>query len=149
MNSGYYLSVDLISRKKFIPGDLERIVSVIESNDDFFDLCSALSASISMNFSNHLEIYAEDIKFDSDKISEVEQFIEILDSLIPGGWSNDSKIEWSSDYPERTYLWFKNSDVWESVTKNHDRGIWREEEEWDGRDSDYDYPDYTDPEDNW
>lgn len=149
MKSGYYLSADLISKRKFTSDDLERITSEMELNEDFFDLCSVLSGFISMNFSSHVEIYAEDIKFDSDKVTEVEQFIEIIDSLIPGGWGNDSKIEWTSDYPEMTYLWFKNSDVWESVTKDHDRGIWREEEEWDKDDSDYGYPDYTDPEDNW
>lgn len=149
MKSGYYLNVDLVSKKKFTQEDLEKIQSSLELNEDFFDICSILSGFISMNFSSHIEIYAEDIKFDTDKIAEIEDFIEILDSLVPGGWGNDSKIEWTSEYPEISYFWFKNSDSWESVTKDHDRGIWREEEEWDEEDKGYDYPDYSDPEDNW
>ena len=102
-----------------------------------------------MNFSNHVEIYSDDIGFESDKLSEVEDFIEIVDSLIPGGWDNDSKIEWSSDYPDISYVWFKNGDLWELVTKEHDRGIWGEEEEWDNNDKSSNYSSDIDPDDFW
>ncbi len=149
MKSGYYLSLDLISKKKFPQEDLKKIENSIDSNEDFFDVCSILSGLLSMNFSNHVEIYSEDIEFETDKLGEIEDFIGVVDSLIPGGWDSDSKIEWSSDYPDMSYVWFKNGDEWESVTKEHDRGTYGEEEDWDKGDSDYGYSNDIDPEDFW
>lgn len=149
MKPGYYLSVDLISKRKFPSEDLKKIENSLELNEDFFDICSILSGFITMNFSNHVEIYSDDIGFEADKLSEVEDFIEIVDSLIPGGWDNDSKIEWSSDYPDISYVWFKNGDLWELVTKEHDRGIWGEEEEWDNNDKSSNYSSDIDPDDFW
>jgi len=149
MKSSYYLNVDLVSRRKFTNEDLGKIKNSLELNEDFFDLCSILAESISMNFSSHIEIYAEDIEFDSDKLNEIEEFVNILDSTILGGWGNDSKIEWTSEYPNISYLWFKNNDTWDLVTKDHDRGVWGEGEEWDSKDSDYGYSNDIDPEDTW
>jgi hypothetical protein len=63
-----------------------------------------------------------------------------MDSLIPGGWGDDSKIEWIIEIPEQTTIWYKENGVWKSVTKNHDRGILGEEEEWNNSiDDDYQY----------
>jgi hypothetical protein len=149
MKSNYYLNVDLVSKKKFSPDDLEKIKNDLELNEDFFDLCSILSESISINFSNHIEIYVEDVEFDSDKMNEVEEFVTVIDSTISGGWGNDSKIEWTSEYPNISYLWFKNDEDWDLVTKDHDRGVLGESEEWDSKDSDYGYGADLDPEDNW
>ncbi len=149
MKSSYYLNIDIVSRRKFTNGDVEKIKSSLDLNEDFLDLCSILSESISMNFSSHIEIYAEDIEFDVDKLSEIEKLVDIIDTFIPGGCGNDSKIEWTSEYPDTSSLWFKNDDTWELVVKDHDRGIWREEEEWDNTDSNYGYSGDLDPEDNW
>jgi hypothetical protein len=137
MKSSYYLNIDLVSKRKFTQEDLEKIKNSLELNEDFFDLCSILAESISMNFSSHIEIYV------------VEEFVNILDSTISGGWGNDSKIEWTSEYPNVSYLWFKNDDSWDLVTKDHDRGVWGEEEEWDSKDSGYGYGGDLDPDDNW
>jgi macrodomain Ter protein organizer (MatP/YcbG family) len=86
MKSSYYLNIDLVSKRKFTQEDLEKIKNSLELNEDFFDLCSILAESISMNFSSHIEIYVEDAEFDSDKLNEVEEFVNILDSTISGGW---------------------------------------------------------------
>lgn len=149
MESNYYLNIDLVSKKKFSPEDLGKIKNALELNEDFFDLCSILSESISINFSNHIEIYAEDVEFDSNKMSEVEEFVSIIDSTISGGWCNDSKIEWTSEYPNISYLWFRNNEDWDLITKDHDRGVWGESEEWDSKDSLYGYSSDLDSEDIW
>jgi len=101
-------------------------------NEDFLNFCMLFSESASINFSGHLEIYIEDHPFETDLLIEVEDLILSIDSLIPGGWGSDSKVEWSTEsMPGPTHVWFKDSDGWEVLVKDHDRGFLGEDEEWD------------------
>ncbi len=149
MKSNYFLTVDLTSNKKFLKDQIDEIKSGLELNEDFLKFCTLFSASLDINFNGYIEIYIEDHPFDNDILNEVEDLIENLDSFIPGGWVSDSKIEWVSEIPDQTYVWFKDGDEWSSVIKEHDRGFIGEEEEWDEDSSDSysSYDDYDD--DSW
>jgi len=47
--------------------------------------------------------------------------IEEIDDIIPGKWSNDSKVEFHSNIPPITYIWYKEGKEWKEVAKNPDR----------------------------
>ena len=150
MKSNYFLTVDLTSNKKFLKDQIEEIKSNLELNEDFLKFCTLFSTALDVNFNGYVEIYIEDQPFDNDILSEVEDLVENLDSFIPGGWVSDSKIEWISEIPDQTYVWFKDGSEWSSVVREHDRGFIGEEEEWDddSGDSYGSYDDYEN-EDSW
>lgn len=132
MKSNYFLNVELTSDRKFNSSDIADIKDSLELNEDFLGLCILFSESLSINFSGHLEIYIEDQPFENDILTEVGDLMLTIDSLIPGGWESDSKIELSTEsMPRPTHVWFKDSDGWEVLVKGHDRGFLGEDEEWD------------------
>ena len=149
MKSNYFLTIDLTSNKKFLRDQIEDIKSNLELNEDFLKFSTLFSAALDVNFNGFIEIYIEDQPFDNDILNEVEDLIENIDSFIPGGWVSDSKIEWVSEVPDQTYVWFKDGDIWSNIIKEHDRGFIGEEEEWneDSGDSYSSYDDYD--EDSW
>jgi hypothetical protein len=149
MKSNYFLTIDLTSNKKFLKDQIDEIKSNLELNEDFLKFSTLFSAALDVNFIGYVEIYIEDQPFDNDILSEVEEMIDNLDSFIPGGWASDSKVEWVSEIPDQTYVWFKDGDDWSVVIKEHDRGFIGEEEEWDESSSDS-YSSYDDyDEDSW
>ena len=149
MKSNYFLTIDLTSNKKFLREQIENIKSNLELNEDFLKFSTLFSTALDVNFNGFIEIYIEDQPFDNDILNEVEELIENIDSFIPGGWVSDSKIEWVSEVPDQTYVWFKDGNAWSSIIKEHDRGFIGEEEEWndDSSDSYSSYDDYD--EDSW
>jgi len=149
MKSNYFLTIDLTSNKKFLREQIENIKSNLELNEDFLKFSTLFSTALDVNFNGFIEIYIEDQPFDNDILNEVEELIENIDSFIPGGWVSDSKIEWVSEIPDQTYVWFKDGNAWSSIIKEHDRGFIGEEEEWndDSSDSYSSYDDYD--EDSW
>ena len=149
MESNYFLNVELTSNRKFRENDLIDIKNYLDLNEDFLNFCMLFSESASINFSGHLEIYIEDHPFETDLLIEVEDLILSIDSLIPGGWGSDSKVEWSTEsMPGPTHVWFKDSDGWEVLVKDHDRGFLGEDEEWD-EDHDDSYQDDLGFDDEW
>ena len=149
MKSNYFLNAELTSNRKFRENDLVDIKNSLDLNEDFLNFCMLFSESASINFSGHLEIYIEDHPFETDLLIEVEDLILSIDSLIPGGWGSDSKVEWSTEsMPGPTHVWFKDSDGWEVLVKDHDRGFLGEDEEWD-EDHDDSYQDDLGFDDEW
>jgi hypothetical protein len=137
MKSNYLFSVDLTSAKKFRKEQLAEVKASLELNEDFLELCVLFSKNLDINFSGYLELYIEDQPFDSDILPEVERLVEIIDTLIIGGWGSDSKIEWVNEIPDETYVWFKEGGEWSSVIKDHDRGFIGEDEDWDDNSDSY------------
>lgn len=137
MKSNYLLSVDLTSARKFRKEQLSEIMASLELNEDFLEFCTLFSKNLEINFSGYIELYIEDQPFDIDILPEVEKLVEVIDSLILGGWSNDSKIEWVNEVPDETYVWFKDDNQWSSVIKEHERGFIGEEEDWNSNSDDY------------
>ena len=149
MKSNYFLNAELTSNRKFRESNLVDIKNSLDLNEDFLNFCMLFSESVSINFSGHLEIYIEDHPFETDLLIEVEDLILSIDSLIPGGWGSDSKVEWSTEsMPGPTHVWFKDSDGWEVLVKDHDRGFLGEDEEWD-EDHDSSYQDDPGFDDEW
>jgi len=137
MKSNYLLSVDLTSAKKFRKEQLSEIIASLELNEDFLEFCTLFSKNMEINFSGYAELYIEDQPFDVDILPEVEKLVKVVDSLILGGWSNDSKIEWVNGIPDETYVWFKDDNEWSSVIKDHERGFIGEEEDWNSDSDDW------------
>jgi len=137
MKSNYLLSVDLTSAKKFRKEQISEIIASLELNEDFLEFCTLFSKNLEINFSGYVELYIEDQPFDVDILPEVEKLVKVVDSLILGGWSNDSKIEWVNEIPDETYVWFKDDNEWSSVIKDHERGFIGEEEDWNSDSDDY------------
>jgi hypothetical protein len=149
MKSNYLLTIELISKNKFTKGEIEGIKDILDLGVDNTPFRSIFNDSLSINFNSYLEVYAEDIIFDADVQDELGNLIENIDSIIPGGWENDSKIEWVSEYQRTSSVWYKDGQKWISVIKENDRGILGEDEEWneDSGDSYGSYDDYD--EDSW
>jgi len=141
MKSDYFLNVELISKRRLTQKDLEEFRNSIELNDEFLSFCMLFSKHSEINFSGHLEVYIEDQPFETDLLLDVESIIDVIEDFIPGGWDDDSKVEWISELPpSTTYVWFKEGNSWKSLSREHERGFLGEDEEWD----DDDYPNYDD-----
>lgn len=130
MKSNYFLYLELISNQKFTKDDISILQNSIEANDDLAPFSDLLVESMDLNFNSHLEIYIEDYPFESDIVIDVENLVDSLDSLIPGGWANDSKIEWISESPNSSIVWYKDGTKWKSVIKENERGFLDEEDDW-------------------
>ena len=67
-----------------------------------------------INFSNHIEIYLEDRLIENDIQQDIEKMLEDLDSIIPGGLVNDSKIEWTStsSISPINIIYYKDNNEW-------------------------------------
>ncbi len=139
MKSNYLLTIELISKNKFTKGEIERIKDILDLGVDNTPFRSIFNDSLSINFNSYLEVYAEDIIFDADVQEELGNLIESIDSIIPGGWENDSKIEWVSEYQHTSSVWYKDGQKWINVTKENDRGILGEDEEWNEELDDHGY----------
>jgi hypothetical protein len=148
MKSNYLLTIELISKNKFTKGEIEGIKDILDLGVDNTPFRSIFNDSLSINFNSYLEVYAEDIIFDADVQDELGNLIENIDSIIPGGWENDSKIEWVSEYQHTSSVWYKDGQKWISVIKENDRGILGEDEEWNEELDDHGYSSDFD-EDEW
>ena len=136
MKPGYFLYIELISNKKFQRDQIQEVKNSIESNEDFVIFSDLIVEGMELNFNSYLEIYVEDQPFESDIFIEVEKLITKVESLVSGGWSKDSKIEWISESSQMSIVWFKDDEKWKSIHRPLERNIIEEEKDWD----DYDNP---------
>ena len=110
------LNVELISKNRIQKDNIDDIRYYLESNDDYLSVYSRLAANLEINFDGFLMLYIEQMDMDEDLRGEVPNIIQDLEDLIPGGFSNDSKIEWLTSLPEETItVWYKD-DEW--IEKN-------------------------------
>lgn len=152
MKANYSFNAELISNRKFTVSQIEKIKSDIESKEDYLQFYQIFSDSLEVNFNGYLEIYVEDFPFDLDLSTDIEDMIGEIDEIIPGGWSNDSKIEFHSILPALTYVWYKDGKEWKEVARNPERDDffasgW-EEEDPENYSSGGNYSDY-DEESDW
>lgn len=118
MKSNYSFNAELISNKKFTNSQMEKIKNGIESNEIFSRFCSFFLDCTEVNFNGYLEIYLENISFDIDLTIEIENMVAELDSIISGGWSNDSKIEFYCEHPVINSIWYKDGKEWKNLVSN-------------------------------
>lgn len=121
MKSNYFLYVELVSSSKFPKSGIDELQSKLDSDDHFLPFSDAFNSSIDHNFNNHIEIYVEDFPFEIDLYEEIEKIIKIIEDMVPGGWANDSKIEWISESPKSTTVWYKDSNEWKKVMRSNGR----------------------------
>jgi hypothetical protein len=138
----YTLNVELISRKKLTPAQILDIKSDMDSKDDFLNVYTIFLDFMEINFNGFLEIYVEDLSLDSNLQEEIEMMINHLDNIIPGGLSNDSKIEWNSIDPPLNVVWYKENNKWIEKESELDVDFFIEDEWIDDEDFDDNYNGY-------
>lgn len=108
----YILNAELITNNKFTASEILDIKLLMESREDFIILYNIFIDCIESNFNGFLEIYVEDVELDTDLQNDLEKVVNDLDSIIPGGLSNDSKIEWTAGTPAINTVWYKDNGDW-------------------------------------
>jgi hypothetical protein len=153
MKSNYFFTSELISSRKFTESQLNEIKNEIETREDFPQFCSVFLRYLEINFSGHVEIYVEDFSFDIDLSSDLQRMVTEIDNFIPGGWSNDSKLEFYSEIPPTNMVWYKEDMQWNFTVTNSPRiDFFADNKDWESTEADdfYTYisPDYDDDVDN-
>ena len=152
MKANYYFHAELTSNEKFEKSHLDKLKNNIDSLEEFSNFYSIFSEVAEINFGGYLEIYIDDIPFDLDQSLVIEKMIENIDSIVPGGWSKDSKIEFYSEKPLSNSIWYKEDNEWKFYLTNSPEDLeyfqeipWEEEgENYDEGFSNYEYDD-----ENW
>ena len=75
--------------------------------------------------------------------NDLEKIVKELDSIIPGGLSNDSKIEWASTLPSINTVWYKDNNNWVERVTEVEREFF-DESEWEDDDYDNSFGGYND-----
>jgi hypothetical protein len=153
MKSNYSFTAELISNKKFTESQLNDIKNEIETREDLAQLHSVFLRYIEINFSGHIEIYVEDFGFDIDLSSDIEIMVSEIDGIIPGGWSNDSKIEFYIEFPATNLVWYKEDMKWNFTSSNSPKSDFFASDGWEEPEKDdfylYDSPDYDESDNDW
>ena len=79
----------------------------------------------------------EDLELDTDLQNDLEKVVKDLDSIIPGGLSNDSKIEWTTGTPAINTVWYKDNGNWFERISESEREFFSDS---NFEDDDYDNP---------
>jgi len=108
----YILNAELITNNKFKASEILDIKLLMESREDFIILYNIFIDCMEPNFNEYLEIYVDDVELDTDLQNDLEKVVNDLDSIIPGGLSNDSKIEWTAGTPAINTVWYKDNGDW-------------------------------------
>lgn len=133
----YILNAEIMSNKKFTPSEMADIKLVMESREDFIILYNIFIDCMESNFNGCLEIYVEDLELDTDLQNDLEKVVKDLDSIIPGGLSNDSKIEWTTGTPAINTVWYKDNGNWFERISESEREFFSDS---NFEDDDYDNP---------
>jgi len=127
----YLFNAELISNRKFTPSQIEKIKNEMDSNEDSPRFYPIFLELLEIGFGGILEIYVEDLSFEIDITSEIEELVEKIDSLIPGGWSTESKIELVSDHPSLVRNWYKDKKEWKgSLSDSYREDLVFSEKKW-------------------
>lgn len=148
---GYTLNAELVSNKKFDESSLAEIKNSMESKEDFIAFYSIFAESMQISFNDFIEIYVEDYILENDLQNDLGRMLKDLDLTIPGGLSNDSKIEWVSDFSNITVVWYKDNGSWiETITDTESDFLddWMDQDSYDRDDLYEGYSDNSD-DDNW
>jgi len=131
----YILNAELITNNKFTAKEILDIKLLMESREDFIILYNIFIDCMESNFNRCLEIYVEDVELDTDLQNDLEKAVKDLDSIIPGGLSNDSKIEWTAGTPAINTVWYKDNGDWFERISESEREFFSDAE---FEDDDYD-----------
>lgn len=148
---GYALNVSLVSNRKFTKETIDEIKISMESKEDFIAFYSIFSEFMQLTFNNCLEIYVEDFFLETDLQNDLKPMIKDLDSMIPGGLANDSKLEWSSDISPATVIWYKDEGNWIETVSDSNADFLEDwvEEDYENDPYENGYSDNFEDDDNW
>lgn len=144
MKYNYSFNAELISNKQFTEDELDTIKTELELREEFSQFYTLFKNSVEINFNKYAEIYIEDIPFELDLSSDIEKMIDTIDSIIPGGWSADSKIEFYSEFPHIITIWYKEGKTWKESSMNSPREDFLPGAEWDETDEGWGSDSYSD-----
>jgi len=139
----YILNAELISNRKFTSQEITDIKLKMELVEDSILIYNIFIDCMETNFNGCLEIYVEDLELESDLQNDLEKIVKELDSIIPGGLSNDSKIEWASTVPSINTVWYKDNNNWVERVTEVEREFF-DESEWEDDDYDNSFGGYND-----
>jgi len=139
----YILNAELISNRKFTSEEITDIKLKMELVEDSILIYNIFIDFMETNFNGCLEIYVEDLELESDLQNDLEKIVKELDSIIPGGLSNDSKIEWASTLPSINTVWYKDNNNWVERVTEVEREFF-DESEWEDDDYDNSFGGYND-----
>ena len=139
----YILNAELISNRKFTSQEITDIKLKMELVEDSILIYNIFIDCMETNFNGCLEIYVEDLELESDLQNDLEKIVKELDSIIPGGLSNDSKIEWASTLPSINTVWYKDNNNWVERVTEVEREFF-DESEWEDDDYDNSFGGYND-----
>jgi hypothetical protein len=139
----YILNAELISNRKFTSEEIADIKLKMELVEDSILIYNIFIDCMETNFNGCLEIYVEDLELESDLQNDLEKIVKELDSIIPGGLSNDSKIEWASTLPSINTVWYKDNNNWVERVTEVEREFF-DESEWEDDDYDNSFGGYND-----
>ncbi len=139
----YILNAELISNRKFTSQEIMDIKLKMELVEDSILVYNIFIECMETNFNGCLEIYVEDLELESDLQNDLERIVKELDSIIPGGLSNDSKIEWASTIPSINTVWYKDNNNWVERVTEVEREFF-DESEWEDDDYDNSFGGYND-----
>ena len=139
----YILNAELISNRKFTSEEITDIKLKMELVEDSILIYNIFIDCMETNFNGCLEIYVEDLELESDLQNDLEKIVKELDSIIPGGLSNDSKIEWASTLPSINTVWYKDNNNWVERVTEVEREFF-DESEWEDDDYDNSFGGYND-----
>jgi hypothetical protein len=139
----YILNAELISNRKFTSQEIMDIKLKMELVEDSILVYNIFIECMETNFNGCLEIYVEDLELESDLQNDLERIVKELDLIIPGGLSNDSKIEWASTIPSINTVWYKDNNNWVERVTEVEREFF-DESEWEDDDYDNSFGGYND-----
>lgn len=138
MKKNFYISIDILSGSKTKDRSLEKIIQNIESECKETDLLEKIIDFLDVNFQGFVFLSVDEISLDNDFSDQIDDIIKILENQLPGGCSQDSKVEWYSDYLPNVDMWYKNDSEWEFSQYKNDQSSFRIPD-WDSDSEGLDY----------
>ena len=138
MKKNFYISIDILSGSKTKDRSLEKIIQNIESECKETDLLEKIIDFLDVNFQGFVFLSVDEISLDNDFSDQIDAIIKILENQLPGGCSQDSKVEWYSDYLPNVDMWYKNDSEWEFSQYKNDQSSFRIPD-WDSDSEGLDY----------
>ena len=120
MQSLFYLNCEILSRSKCNREDLDYFKESLENSTASPEILEKMIDESEINFQGFINISLDSVSFENDHFEDIEDLIDSLEEFIPGGCSNDSKIEWIPSFEIFTHVWYKQNGEWHFSKMDND-----------------------------
>ena len=138
MQSSFYFNCEILSKSKCNREDLDFFKESLENTESSPEILERIIDDSEINFQGYLSVSLDSVQFENDHFEDIEDLIDYLEEFVPGGCSNDSKIEWIPTFEIHSYVWYKQNGEWNfSKTDNESPEIsdeWMDEDRGDHSD---------------